>query len=249
MVDSLGYRMKFGVIIPSTSTTVEPEFDAMRPPGVTNHFGRFHVTDAAVHDDEDYRRQRDGVRANLLGAVDQLVTCEPGFLIIGIWAEAPGGGPDGAERMQKLIESRGGVGVAMSSTAARAALEAYGDGIRRLALLTPYRPPGDEALRHFVTGWGYQTVRILGLRCESPILTAQVTTAALRDALLQLDGKDVDAIIQVGSNLAMARLAGQAEVWLGKPVIAINTATYWYALRRHGIRDKVAGFGRLLAEF
>lgn len=113
MVDSLGYRMKFGV---------------------TNHFGRFHVTDAAVHDDEDYRRQREGVRANLLGAVDQLVTCEPGYLIVGIWAEAPGDGPDGAERMQKLIESRGGVGVAMSSTAARAALEAYGDGIRRLAL-------------------------------------------------------------------------------------------------------------------
>ena len=47
----------------------------------------------------------------------------------------------------------------------------------------------------------------------------------------------------------MARLAAQAEVWLGKPVIAINTATYWYALRRNGIRDKVAGFGRLLAEF
>jgi len=34
----------------------------------------------------------------------------------------------------------------------------------------------------------------------------------------------------------------------GKPVIAINTATYWYALRQYGIKDKVRGWGSLLAE-
>ena len=48
---------------------------------------------------------------------------------------------------------------------------------------------------------------------------------------------NVDAIVQVGTNLAMARLAGIAEFWLDKPVIAINTATYWHALRANGIID------------
>ncbi len=33
MTDSLGYRKKFGVAAPSTNTTVQPEYDAMRPPG------------------------------------------------------------------------------------------------------------------------------------------------------------------------------------------------------------------------
>jgi len=37
------------------------------------------------------------------------------------------------------------------------------------------------------------------------------------------------------------------ELWLGKPVIAINTATYWHALRQWGI--SVDGFGRPLEEF
>jgi maleate isomerase len=32
-------------------------------------------------------------------------------------------------------------------------------------------------------------------------------------------------------------------------VIAINTATYWHALRRIGITDKIDGFGRLLLEY
>jgi maleate isomerase len=44
-------------------------------------------------------------------------------------------------------------------------------------------------------------------------------------------------------------VAAEAERWLGKPVIAINTATYWYAMRQNGITDRLPGFGRLLAEF
>jgi maleate isomerase len=59
----------------------------------------------------------------------------------------------------------------------------------------------------------------------------------------------VDAILQVGPNLSMVRLAAAAELWLGKPVIAINTETYWHALRSNKITDKIAGLGRLLEEF
>jgi maleate isomerase len=75
-----------------------------------------------------------------------------------------------------------------------------------------------------------------------------VTQAECRNAIRDLDGDDVDAIVQVGTNLSMVRLAAAAELWLGKPVIAINTATYWHALRANGIRDQMPGFGRLLEE-
>ena len=71
----------------------------------------------------------------------------------------------------------------------------------------------------------------------------------LRERLIELDGKDIGAILQVGTNLSMVRLAAAAELWIGKPVIAINTATYWHALRRNGIDDKIQGLGRLLEEF
>jgi hypothetical protein len=36
MRDFLGYRKIFGVITPSINTCVQPEYDSMRPPGVTN---------------------------------------------------------------------------------------------------------------------------------------------------------------------------------------------------------------------
>ena len=70
----------------------------------------------------------------------------------------------------------------------------------------------------------------------------------LRDAIIEVDGPEVEAIVQAGTNLAMARVAGIAEFWLDKPVIAINTATYWYSLRQNGIDDRIDGFGSLLLE-
>ncbi len=88
-----------------------------------------------------------------------------------------------------------------------------------------------------------------GLRCASPVLIAHTPEAELRDAIMEVDGPEVDAIVQVGTNLPMAQVAAMAEFWLGKPVVALNAATYWHALRQCGIEDKVRGFGRLLAEF
>ena len=73
--------------------------------------------------------------------------------------------------------------------------------------------------------------------------------AAIRDAIVEVDGPEVEAVVQVGTNLPTARVAAMAEFWLGKPVIALNTAADWHALRQCRIGDKVRGFGRLLAEF
>jgi maleate isomerase len=89
------------------------------------------------------------------------------------------------------------------------------------------------------------------LKCKSWTGIAEVPPEMLREKLIELngDGRDTDALIQVGTNLSMVRLAAAAEMWLGKPVVAINTATYWHALRQNGIKDKIAGLGRLLEDF
>jgi maleate isomerase len=44
-------------------------------------------------------------------------------------------------------------------------------------------------------------------------------------------------------------IAHVAEFWLNKPVVAINTATYWPALRSNGIADRRDGFGALLRDY
>lgn len=247
MTDSLGPRMKFGVIAPSTNTSVQPEYDDMRPVGVTNHFGRIHIPDNPVNSDTDFERLLEHIRAETLNAVDQVKTCSPGALIMGMSAETFWNGLKGSLELEKQVSERAGVPVAMGSDACRAALDAYG-GIKRIAVLTPYMPVGDAQVRSFFADCGFEVVRLIGLKCRSPQLIAHESRTKLRDAVIKLNGEDVDAIVQVGTNLAFARLAGIAEFWLDKPVIAINTATYWWALRQAGIPDRVSGFGKLLTE-
>jgi len=92
-------------------------------------------------------------------------------------------------------------------------------------------------------------VRFKGLRCPTATSIAQVPEAQLLPIIRdELNGPDVEAIVQVGTNLSMVRLADEAERWLGKPVLAINAVTLWHALRANGIPDQMRGFGALLRE-
>ena len=245
MVDSLGYRKKFAVIAPSTNTSVQPEFDAMAPSGVTNHMARIGIPDIPVNNDDDFNELIRLIEIAQDDAVKRVKTCSPDYLVMGMSAETFWDGKGGSERLQQHMEEVSGVGVAMGSDASQAALKAYG-GIKRIAVITPYMPVGDKNVRRFFEDVGFDVKVVHGLKCKSPTLIAHVSEAELRDAIIEVDGDDVDAVVQVGTNLAMARLAGVAEEWLQKPVIAINTATYWYALRQNGIDDKVPGFGSLL---
>jgi maleate isomerase len=247
MVDSLGYRAKFGVIAPSTNTSVQPEFDAMRPVGVTNHFSRIIIPDNKVTSDDDFNRLMDDIRATMMDSVDAVMTCSPDYLVMGMSAETFWDGLDGSARLQATVEARAGIKVAMGSDACQAALRKYGD-IKRIAVITPYMPVGDRQVDKFFTDCGFQVQAIKGLKCASPMLIAHTSEQTLRDCIIELNDPSVEAIVQVGTNLAMARLAGIAEFWIDKPVIAINTATYWYALRQNGITDKVQGFGSLLSQ-
>ena len=248
MVDSLGYRMKFGVIAPSTNTSVQPEFDSMRPVGVTNHFSRIAIPDDPVHSDADFDQLIANIRKSMMQSIDSVMSCSPGHLVMGMSAETFWDGKDGSILLQRRVEERAGVKVTMGSDACQAALSQY-KGVKRLAVVTPYMPVGDNQVRRFFADCGYEVVALKGLKCKGPMVIAHESEKTLRDAIVELNGPTVDAIVQVGTNLAMARLAGIAEFWLDKPVIAINTATYWHALRKNGIMDKVQGFGSLLERY
>jgi len=248
MTDSLGWRMKFGVVAPSTNTSVQPEYDDMRPRGVTNHFSRIMIPDDPVRSDAEFMALMHNIRGATEQAIDAVMTCAPGYVVMGMSAETFWDGAEGAEQLHRRMEQRAGVGVGLGSHAVLEALKRYGSGIRRISVITPYMPVGDAMVRKFFEDNGYTIVSLKGLKCASPMLIAHETPATLQAAIREVDGADVEAIVQVGTNLACAAVAASAERWLNKPVIAINTATYWYALRQNGIFDRQEGFGSLLAD-
>jgi maleate isomerase len=244
-MDQIGFRMKFGVLGPSTNTIVQPDMDDMRPVGVTNHYSRIEVPNMAVNSDADFLRLVDIILGNTLTAADALKSCEMQYLVMGMSATTFWNGRVGAESYRKLMEDRSSVGVSCGSFATEAALHAV--KAKRIAFFSPYFPSANNQVRRFYEDCGFAVVRDLCLQRPSPVLIAHTEEAQCREAIKTLDGDDVDAIVQVGTNLSMVRLAAAAELFLGKPVIAINTATYWHALRANGIHDRMAGFGSLLS--
>ncbi len=248
MRDVLGWRRKFGVLGPSTNTIVQPDFEMMRPAGVTNHYSRIFTPNAKAVSNDTFMAGTDVIGRNVLEAVRSVMTCEPDYLVMGMSAVTFYGGAAGADAFQAKVEGESGLRISIGSHSCTAALKAYG-GVRRIAILSPYYPVANQQVARYFTDSGFEVVRDLCLECKSWTAIAEVTPDVLREKLIELDGRDVDAIVQVGTNLSMVRLAAAAEMWLGKPIIAINTATYWHALRQNGIADKIAGLGRLLEEF
>ncbi|MBM3488958.1 MAG: arylmalonate decarboxylase [Alphaproteobacteria bacterium] len=242
--DALGWRAKFAVVAPSTNTIVQPDMDDMRPPGVTNHYGRIHVPNMPIRDDETFVSLVKVIEGELYHAVDRCMTCEPDYLIMGMSALMFWGGRAASEERRQALERHCGVRVSAGSFALEAALNLY--RVKRIAVVSPYQPISDKNVTQFFQDCGFDVVKFLGLRCTSPTNIAEVQEDALRRHLISLNDDKVEAIVQVGTNLSMVRLAVEAERWFGKPVMAINTATYWHALRAHGIADKVHGFGPLL---
>ena len=247
-MDALGFRKKIGIVVPSTNTIVGPECEDLRPRGVTNHVARLTITNAPIQaNDQGYMAHVKAMRDGIGPAIDQVMTCKPHHVIMGVAIEAFTGGVQGADALQKDLEERAGVGISMGSTAGAAALRKF--GARRIAVLTPHQPKGDEIVHTYLTEAGFEIVRLVGMKCASPFAIAEVTPATLVQVLRDIDGDDIDAILQVGTNLANAAVAAQAERWFGKPVLAMNVVTYWDALRRCGIEDRVFGHGRILEEF
>jgi maleate isomerase len=242
--------MLFGVIVPSTNTSVQPEYDDMRPSGVSNHTSRAIIPDNKVVDEESFMELINNIRGSTEDAIRAITTCSPGHVIMGMSAETFWDGAERANRIQEEFEAIAGVGVTMGSTACEQALAAYGgtNKIRKIACITPYMPIADKQVKLFFEDIGYPVKEVKGLKCGSPRLIAHETPETLMQACRDVDGDDIDAIVQCGTNLAFAHHAPKMEAELGKPVIAINTATYWQALRRCGIKDQMDGFGPLLSD-
>jgi maleate isomerase len=239
MPDALGWRAKLAVVAPSTNTIVQPDMDALRPRGVTNHFGRIHVPDMPVHSDADFVALVDAIGATLNDAVDRCMTCRPDYLVMGMSALMFWDGRAASEARIEELSAYAGVPVSCGSFACEAALRLT--DARRIAVISPYQPVSDREVTRFFTDCGFEVVAFRGLRCTSPVNIAHVQPDTLRAELRALDHDGIDAWVQVGTNLSMVALATEMEAELGKPVIPINAATYWHALRALGIEDRVPG--------
>lgn len=246
MTNAVGPRAVFGVVVPSTNTVVEHDYWRAGVPGVAFRAGSMHIPHPVMADDEGFEALLGQIRASIDTAVRDVLTAEPDRMVMGMSAETFWGGVAGNAAFEERLRARTGLPVTTGASACRAGLQAL--GVRRIAVFSPYQPVADREVGRFFTEAGFDVVRITGLRCPTAMDIAKVPDDRLRAVVGELDGPDVDAVVQVGTNLSFVELADGLEAELGKPVVAINSATLWHALREHGLDDRLQGQGQLLRE-
>ncbi|MBL8630741.1 MAG: hypothetical protein JNM81_13980 [Rhodospirillaceae bacterium] len=246
--DVLGHRAKIGILVPASNTIVEPEMASMQPPGVTNHVSRMSRVKRPAHDLELYKKFL-GKSVDMDAAIDLLTAMEPNIIVHGHSVDSFVGGMAAAQAMKAHMERvSGGVPVMLPSFAILKALELLGQP-KKLGILTPWMPPADEACAAFFKEQGYDVLAIKGLQHPTPLDIATADEALLNKTVDEINLPGVECIIKVGTNSAMARLVADMEKRLNKPVLTVNTVTYWAGLRAVGVQDKLKGFGRLAETF
>src|SRR5688572_22769374 len=186
MGDSLGYRRKFAVVVPSTNTSVQPEFDAMRPPGVTNHISRIPIRDRPVNSSEDSVEVLKSIAATQQEAIDTAMSMHPDHMVLGISAESFWDGLEASRKLEKDIAQHTGLKVSLGSTATVEALQRF--RAKRIAAVSPFWPVGDERLKSYFTEAGFDVKRVKGLKGRSPVLIAHIPEADIRQAFKDVNG-------------------------------------------------------------
>lgn len=259
MIDNyqIARRAQIGVIIPSTNTGVEYDLQKFHLEGVSWHMSRFWIElrnwadeSAATGDDAStvFERFLEIMRGEIPQSLRYVISAKVSHIMLGMSAETFWGGVEGSIRFEEGIrEHIGDLGLTTGADATRQALSCF--GVKTLSVITPYPPVGDDNVRQFFEEIGYEVKHIKGLNRPSATAIAETSIQEVLAAVREVDGDDVDAIVQCGTNLSTVDLFPTLEQVMQKPMLPINVATVWHALRACGIEDKISGRGRLMEEF
>jgi arylmalonate decarboxylase len=119
-------------------------------------------------------------------------------------------------------------------------------------MATPYTNATNEHEKDFLERNGIAVVAMAGLQLNYALEGVQKISRVPPDQIYghakSVDRPDAEAVLICCTDFGATPVVERLEKELGKPVLTSNTATFWAALRAAGVKDKLAGYGRLLAE-
>jgi maleate cis-trans isomerase len=228
----------FGVLIPSTNTTVEMECRLL-PPAYQAHIGRL-MTSAPGRTFSPSRDEDIDYQSRLLGSAKV-------ELVILAQTSASLFADDYDEVVTRRMSAGAGVPAITSAQAVGQAVRAL--GAHRIALVSPYSDAVNErAARYFESKHGLETVAVEGFGATDSYAIGQLGPENARDAFARMNGPEIEVFVVPGGNFPTMASIAAWEQEFNKPVVTTNQASFWAMLRAFKTGDRVPTFGRLLAE-
>jgi maleate isomerase len=228
----------FGVLIPSTNTTVEIEFSRLLPASLQVHVGRLLTSGTgpfapSKDDDIDYQ-------AKLLGTA-KVEVISLAQTSASLFAD------DYDANVTQRISAAANCPAITSAQAIGQSVQAL--GARRIALVSPYSPPVIErAKRYYEDKFGLEVVALEGFAATDSYMIGKLGPENARDAFRRINRPQIEVLVVPGGNFPTMPFIPDWEREFGKPVITTNQAALWAMMRIMGVRDPLPGLGRLLSQ-
>lgn len=245
----MAVRKRIGVMMPTTNTTVEPDFNRIAPPDVTIHaqhlwISSFREGPDAIREamDEMNSQLEQGAWYLAQGKVEivSMVGTTNSFYRDRAWSN---------EMEQLMSRASGGLPAVATSPSVVQALNHF--GAKKISVATPYPDWSNERLKLYFDSAGFDVLNVegepwaaqagpQGMNDQDPELIVEFASKVCRE--------DADALFCACTGWRAMEAAAELEQRLGKPVVTSVQATAWRTFRKVGITQSISGSGSLLEQ-
>lgn len=229
---------RIGLLVPSSNTTVEPEFYRALPASVTVHVARLFLTQITPE-----------AILGMVGDVEAqsrlLASADVDAIVLGATAPSFLKGLGYDREVIQRIEKACGKPATTTSTALIEAIRHL--GLKQVVLAAAYDDKVNAIARAFLEANGVAVLDAKGLGLVDNLVVGRLESQTAYDLACQADRPDAEAIVLACTNWKTMDVIDRLERDLGKPVISTTQVSVWGALKMLGVGG-VEGYGRLLRE-
>jgi len=235
-------RKTIGIILPSSNTTLERDFQLVGPANVdiSYHSGRMMLVTGEL---DKLNKMNDDIEM----ASRQVGTAKVGVIAYGCTGGSFLNGPGWDKELLRMItDASGGIPSVATSAAMVEVLKNH--GIKKVSVATPYKDPVNAKLRAFLEGYDFDVLNVAGRQLTlNTDIGSEQPDDIVEFALNNFDD-EADAMFLSCTNWRALEAVARVEKQLQKPVFTSNQVTIWAALKTIGVNEPVHGFGSLLEE-
>ncbi len=229
---------RIGLLVPSSNTTVEPEFYRALPSGVSLHTARLYLTQIAPEAIAEMVRDI-AVQAKLLASA------EVDVIVLGATAPSFLKGLGYDKNIIAEIEKATGIAATTTSTALIQAIQFI--GAKRVVLGAAYDDKVNAIAKSFMEASGITVLDAQGLGYVDNLKVGRLEAQTAYDLACKVDCPEAEAIVLACTNWKTMDVIDRIEQKTGKPVVTTTQASIWACLRMIGGAN-VQGFWQLLRD-
>ncbi len=229
---------RFGLLLPSSNTTQEPEFAEVLPKDVSLHCARLTLRNI---DPESTIK----IVAELESEAEKLKDAEVDAVVLSATAPSTRLGKGYDIEICGRIEKACGKPATTAATAMLQAFEVL--GVNKIVLAAPWGEGTNQTVADFIEASGVRVLNQMAMGITNNIKVGHLEAQTAYGLGRQADRPDAEAIFLACGNWMTLEIIEALERDTGKPVLSTNSCAIWAMMNLMGGPWKIPGYGRLLA--